>query len=135
MLTADFPDIKAQFELELSAPLKHEHRSTCLIGGLSDLIFCLAVFPPGGCLLCIRSDPHSPLSTGGSSCLAEICLLLGMFRKAAQTLSLLGLMVCVHWLPCSVMFQSGVLITQRCVNIKEAHVSQLGKGINAKMLF
>lgn len=114
MLAAGFPDIKAQFEIELGAPLKHEQRSTCLIGAsLIYFIFCLAVCPLWGLppVCRIHAQPWfltAQLAEGGSSCFAKICLLLGMFRKAAQPmLSLLGLMVCVQWVPCSVMFQSG----------------------------
>lgn len=100
MLTTGVPDIKAQFEIELSATLKHKQRSTCLIGGsLIYFIFCLAVCIPVGAASCASDPhsavvPHSPVSREGSSCLAKICLLLGMFRKAAQLiLSLLAVMV------------------------------------------
>lgn len=49
MLAAGFPDIKAQFEIELGALLKHEQRSTCLFGAsLIYFIFCLAVRPLWG---------------------------------------------------------------------------------------
>lgn len=105
--------------------------------GFSNLFYFLpCCLPPSvGAASCAAVVPHSPVSRGGSSCLAKICLLLGMFRKAAQPiLSLLGLMVCVHWLPCRVMFQSGVLITQSYVNIERGSCVS-GKGINAKMLF
>lgn len=101
--------------------------------GFSNLFYILPL-PPMGAASCASDPrsavvPHSPVSRGGSSCLAKICLLLGMSRKAAQPiLSLLGLMVCVHWLPCSVMFQSGVLITQHCVNIKRGSCVSVRKG-------
>lgn len=104
-------------------------------GGCSNLFYFLpCCLPPVGAASCASDPrsavlPHSPVSREGSSCLAKICLLLGMFRKAAQLiLSFLGLMVCVHWLPCSVMFQSGVLITQRCVNIKRGSCVSVRKG-------
>lgn len=71
MLAAGFPDIKAQFEIELGAPLKHEQRSTCLIGASLNLFYFLpCCLPPVGAASCVSDPrsavvPHSPVSRGG----------------------------------------------------------------------
>lgn len=102
--------------------------------GFSNLFsFLPCCLPPVGAASC-ASAPHSlvppsPVSRGGSSCLAKICLLLGMFRKAAQPiLSLLGF----HGLCSSGALQCNVsewvLITQCYVNIKRGSCVSVREG-------